>query len=50
MRIRRISNAFEEIFSHLKDLETDFAIFSYTFYVNDEEVPHKYQMELNELQ
>jgi len=50
MRIRRISNAFEEIFSDFKDLETDFAIFNYAFSVNAEEVPQKYQMELTELQ
>jgi len=50
MRTRRISNAFEEIFSNFKDLETDFVIFSYTFYVNVEEVQPKYQMELNDLQ
>jgi len=50
MRIRRISNAFEEIFSDFKDLETDYAIFSDTFSVNAEEVPQKYQMELIVLQ
>jgi len=41
MRIQRISKAFEEIFSDLKDPETDFAIFSCTFSVSAEEVPQK---------
>jgi len=32
MRIRRISNAFEEIFADFNDMETDFVIFSNLFF------------------
>jgi len=41
---RRISNAFEGKFSDLKELDTDFAIFSNQFSVSAEEVPQKYQI------
>ena len=50
MWIRRISISFNEIFSHLKDLETDFAIFSNPISIIVKVVPQKYQMELIELQ
>jgi len=49
MWIRRISNAFKQVFCALKDLETDFAIFTNHFFVIAEEVPQTHQMELNEL-
>jgi len=49
MWIRRISNAFKQGFCALKDLETDFAIFTNHFFVIAEEVPQTHQMELNEI-
>jgi len=44
MRIRKISDAFEERFADFKYLETGFAIFNNPFSVSAEEVPQKYQM------
>jgi len=41
MRIRRISNAFEERFADFKDLSTDFGVIRNPFLVNAEKVPQK---------
>jgi len=43
MRIRRISDAFEERFADFKSVQTELAIFSNSFSVSAEEVPQKYK-------